>query len=558
MIHPHEHSVLALLANPGRLIFGGWEFGVSWLFTRRWISLLYVAIPCFVLAALWGTALVGHLGDRERLLMSYWERIDEALGADAMEIRSNADADAQTDDSEVNESDSPSSSRSGGERASEQSVAMAGDDSNKISDFSDLLLQRVLQLDKSNLRATYWVARHLGSQGRVGQARWMMRRIASDKTRGFAPAHAWLAQDHIAQFKQGVVPLNDRQLGHDLEHSVNWSGIHPLLLTTYAELLLKSGRVGDSIRIFQAATEREPLLRLQFANFAKSLKNADGTPNPVGVKAFEEIAKKLRDEVKTKVADKTAGGDEVAAIAQLALLEANWRQAIAIAERAMTLGEPSLFVRRTLSDAYLAKYVDTADLTQRKFDLVTLDAALKADGTNQRVTEEVAKLISMGATATPELTAILEEKLASGQANAVTHLFIGNQKMLSDRLQEAVGHFEVAMRLAPASPVVLNNFALALTRFKPNDPEALKHAEQCMELALRVAEPKLRAELYDSLGEIRATAGDSAGAIASFEDSIRLNGQGRTKTRRKLIDAYRVKGMENMAVAQERIIAQGE
>jgi cytochrome c-type biogenesis protein CcmH/NrfG len=114
------------------------------------------------------------------------------------------------------------------------------------------------------------------------------------------------------------------------------------------------------------------------------------------------------------------------------------------------------------------------------------------------------------------------------------------------------------MRLAPASPVVLNNFALASTRLKPKNPEVLQRAEQCMQLALRVAEPKLHSELYDSLGEIRATAGDVAGAIASFEDSIRLNGKGRTKTRRKLIEAYRANGMENMAVAQERIIAQGE
>lgn len=558
MINPHEQSVFALLSNPGRLVFGVWEFGVSWLFTRRWLGLLYVAVPVLGLTVLLVTASFGRLGDREKLLLSYWERIEEELGTDALQIGSNAPAQAKSDNSELNESGVPEEAPAGDEQATDESKQAASDGAKKMSDFSDLLLQRVLQLDTSNLRATYWVARHFGAQGRLGQARWMMRRIASDTTRGFAPAHAWLAQDHIVQFKQGVVALNDRQLGHDLEHSINWSGVHPLLLTTYAELLLKAGRVGDSIRIFQAATEREPMLRLQYANFVKSIKNADGTPNATGAKAFEEIANTLRDEVQTKVADKTAGGDEVAAVAQVALLEKNWRQAIAIAERAMTLGEPSLFVRRTLSDAYLAKYVETADLAKRKFDLVTLDAALKADGTNQRVTEEVAKLLAMGAEATPELTTILEEKLASGQANAVTHLFIGNQKMLSDRMQEAVGHFEVAMRLAPASPVVLNNFALASTRLNPQDPEVLKRAEQCMELALRVAEPILRAELHDSLGEIRATAGDSAGAIASFEDSIRLNGQGRTKTRRKLIEAYRANGLENMAVAQERIIAQGE
>ena len=163
----------------------------------------------------------------------------------------------------------------------------------------------------------------------------------------------------------------------------------------------------------------------------------------------------------------------------------------------------------------------------------------------------------MGEEASPELTAILEEKLASGQANAVTHLFIGNQKMLSDRLQEAVGHFEVAMRLAPMSPVILNNYALASTRYKPNDPEVLKRAEVCMQNALRLSDPKLRAELMDSLGEIRMTAGDVTGAIASFEDSIKLGGKVRTETRRKLIKAYRANGMENMAVAQEREIAQG-
>ncbi len=551
MINPHEQSIFALISNPGRLVFGVWEFGISWLFSRRWSAIAFVLIPLAALLFVVLGAAYGNYRDREQMLLGYWERIEKELGSEALEIgesrpKSSNDGSATNEDQEKNSTEDVKA-----ESATEAK------DTKDLSEFSDLLLQRVLALDTSNLRANYWVARHLGTQGRLGQSRWMMRKIASDKTRGFAPAHAWLAQDHIVQYKQGVVELNENQLRHDLEIATRWSGAHPLLMTTYAELLLKSGKVGDALRVYELAVQREPLLSLQFASFAKSIKNADGTPNAIAMKTFDEVAQRMHNEAKDKIAAKTATGDEVAAIAQLALLGDDWQKAITIAERAFSFGQPTAFVRRTLSDAHLLKYVSTADLSARKFDLVALDAALKADGSNQRVTEEVARLISMGESASPELTAILEEKLASGQANAVTHLFIGNQKMVSDRLQEAVGHFEVAMRLAPTSPVILNNFALATTRFKPNDPEVLKRAEICMQNALRFSDPKLRAELLDSLGEIRMTAGDLAGAIASFEDSIKLGGQVRTSTRRKLIKAYRANGMESMAVAQEREIAQG-
>src|SRR5690606_19852690 len=151
----------------------------------------------------------------------------------------------------------------------------------------------------------------------------------------------------------------------------------------------------------------------------------------------------------------------------------------------------------------LVQYSKTAGQNPK---LELLDLALKADSTNPRVTEEIAKLLALGKKASPELMASLEENLTNGDATAVTHLMVGNRRVMDSKLAEAVGHFEIASRMAPGAPPILNNLALALTRNSPEDPEVLKRAEMLMMRALHVAGPS--AELFDSLGEIRATAGN--------------------------------------------------
>ncbi len=74
-------------------------------------------------------------------------------------------------------------------------LALTGDEA--LSPVASMLLLKILQLEISDVRATYLVGVVMSKQGRLGHARQIMRRVAPIGSIGFPPAHAWLAADRI-------------------------------------------------------------------------------------------------------------------------------------------------------------------------------------------------------------------------------------------------------------------------------------------------------------------------------------------------------------------------
>ncbi len=509
--NPYLHRIYELFGNPGRLILGLWEYFLSWLFSRQWLGMLAFCFPLVGLLCVLTTAAIGRYRSPELLLERYWGLVD---------------ADTRQFDSSSNSPTMP-----------EQDQA--------ISDFSQALLQRIMALDTSNLRATYLVARQLGAKGRYGQARWMMRSIAGEKAKGFPPAHAWLAQDRLTRVGLHS-PADQRLLIHDLEVAATWPNVSPLLNSILADVLVGERRVGEALQILEQTAAREPALWIKLARVALDQQRTQ---------AYEDAAAQVRQRLLPKLEAQEASAEEMAQLAQLLLFEEKLDEAIQLANRACRQDASSEIARRTLSEALRMKFTKTADPDQRKFDLDLLDAAIKADGTNPKVTEEIAKLIAMGQKANLELTQALEDKLAKGEATTLTHILLANRHLLDGKMTEAIGHLEIALRLAPNSPVILNNLALAKVRQSPGDPKTLQIAEAMLTRGLQISGPN--AELYDSLGEIRATAGNHVGAVESLEAAIGVDGN-RPSTRRKLAVEYRAVGLHDMAAIQEQLADQKE
>ncbi|MFM8324237.1 MAG: hypothetical protein ACKN9U_05215, partial [Pirellulaceae bacterium] len=64
------------------------------------------------------------------------------------------------------------------------------------------------------------------------------------------------------------------------------------------------------------------------------------------------------------------------------------------------------------------------------------------------------------------------------------------------------------------------------------------------------------AELLDSRGTILQIAGRHNEAIGSLERALAISPE-RQNTRRKLIESYRVQGLESLAKAQESLLESG-
>ncbi len=501
-------------SSPGRLIFGGWEFFLSWLSSRSWLALVACAPPLVSLIGMLGFSVAGQFTSTQTLLERYMQQVDEEVVTAPRE----------------QSADNP-------DEAAQQLFR-----TETVSPASEMMLRRILQLDISNRRATYLVAAQLAKRERVGQARMMMRSIAPKGVRGFAPAHAWLAAESLSS---GQVQTNqDRKtLMHDLELASSWPDVSSLLLSVYADMLVQDKRISDAITVLEKAAKHDERLWLKLASIARAQRRND---------AFEFAAAKIHENLDTGLKNNTATAADFGTLSRLALLEDDIERCIELADSGLELAPDDALLRRILSEAYRIKYLQTSDVAKREFSLELLDAALKADSSNPAVTEEVAKLMVMGAQATPELLAELENKLTRGQASALTHLLLANRHLVENEFDKAIAHLEIGLRLSPNSPITLNNLAIATARHHPKDREKLARAEQLLVRAIKIAGPE--AELYDSLGEVRMTAGNHVAAIECFEAAINREPE-RVRTRQKLAAAYRQVGLDDMADLQERFIS---
>lgn len=498
------------ISHPLYLMQGTIEYLQAWFSTRRWFAIVAFLPAAFVLvitATLVGSA---FFIDDAKLV----ERYATLAEGEATAISAEP---AEPDDKATLLKDEPVSAK------------------------SEMLLRRVLQIEKSNVRAKYLIAAHLAKSGRQGQARQMMRSIAPQNRSGFAPAHAWLAADRLVK-GQIVDHQQKMTLLHDLEIGCTWNGANPIMRAALSQLLESEGKIGEAIAVLTEAAKSEPELNVRLANLA----HRHGRKQ-----ALERAAGEAKRMLQQRVAAQNALPDDYFALANMFLLEQNAEAALQITSMGLAKYPENPQLKRMASETHRFKYV-TARGNLEKVDtntLAILDAALKADPTNPAVTQEVARIISIGESTTPELNAALEAQLANGQATVMTHLLLGSHFIKSGNIAKAIPHYELALRVAPNSPLILNNLALAIAL---TQPEHLSRADELISQAIALV--KNSAEQYDTQGQIRMLQGDKVGAITSFETAIELENS-RVETRKKLAAAYEAAGMTEMVKAQQREIA---
>jgi tetratricopeptide (TPR) repeat protein len=510
-----QSQLSEILTNPFRTAQGIIEYSLAWFYTRHLSALLGFLPALLIVLPLTGLALYGWSMDRDTLVTRY----------------------AKWSDAELNAGD-----KKADETANPQAHALMQVEG--VSKFGELLLNRLLQLEKSDTRSRFLVAQQIGNRGRRGQARQLMRQIAPERNNGFAPAHAWLAIDRILQG-----PLRDKAsetvLLNDLEVAASWSGTGTRLREILANLLENTGRIGDAIKVLQATAEMDANVWVRVVEVA--LKNGRKQP-------AEDASKKAKAIFTQKMVEQTATEMDFINMARLWALEQNPDEAIKQTLVGLQLLPESRNLRLVLSECYRVKFLTTLKETQEGFqcNMEYLNEALKADPTNPNVSEEVAKLMARGGDVSPTLKLAMEQQLADGKATTMTHLMLATHWLKKSDFARAIPHLEVANRKSPNMPVVLNNLALALVRLSPDN---VNSAKDLIDQAIKYNRP--HAELFDSQGEIRMLAGDYVGAVESLETAIGLDDQ-RLNTRKRLIEAYEKAGLKDMIEIQMQKIREIE
>lgn len=415
----------------------------------------------------------------------------------------------------------------------------------KVSDFAGLLLRRVLQFE-DNDRAMFLVALDLGRRGRIGTARQMMRKIAPLDQVGYSAAHAWLAAERM-QRSLSYADSEREVLLNDLHAATLWKDVTPDLVREYAYSLRNFGRPQEALAAVKQHAEKFP--ELQVTQVALALEAGDE-------REFKDISTTAKMRLKELFESGEATPREHLELAQVLIVMQEFSEAIQVAELGLkknsqqsSSNETELvnrYLRQVLSEALLIRYQRSASATKTgvAVNLQFLDAAAKADPTNPRVIEEIARVVTQGRSATPEMLSALKKNLADGQLSEVGYLIIADSLIANGKSDIAIPHLEMALRRSPNNAIALNNLALCLAQ---KDPKEIPRAIQLIDRALMLAGPN--ATMLDTKGQILLISGDTAGAIICFEDAIRTEGD-KLGTRQLLAESYRKMGMDDLARQQ--------
>jgi len=528
--------------DPVQFVADIWDAFDLWRSTRRWRPILIMIPGILFFLTAFGTITFGMMTRNQTKLAKYAKKADivSPIKSDGLNPNDRKTAKKLTSVTNKLDQNGLTGEDDKGEASDEEKKELAEQEA-KNAEFADLLFRRVLQLEPTNKNARYFVAYQQGIRGNTEQARATMQTLAPADTTSFLPAHAWMAMDLLQQLYVGTkVDMNE--LTHHLSVASEWQGTNAFVLSAYAQKLESEGKVNTAINMLQKAAQRDSGYNLPLS--AMMAKHSQ----PVQAKEAADRAINYYSESFGKKDEKDR--DRIA-VAEVHVQAKKYEEAIKVLQEGLRIRDDRPAVRRALSNVYRLMYSNSRTQTDSGFkvNLGLLNRALSADPTNPGVGEDIAWLQTVGVTADEKMVQSLREQLATGGANAITHLLLGNAFMNKGNIEKAMSHWQLAMGQDPNLVIAMNNLAVGLSMLDPPKiDEALKMIDRAIELS------RGEAEFLDSKGEILQRAGRFSEAIVQYEKAIQRAPM-RVETREKLVKCYENADMRDLADAQMSLIA---
>ena len=406
--------------------------------------------------------------------------------------------------------------------------------------YGSLLYRRAMQAERGNKSSRFVLAMALVRENKIDQAKQQMLALANEGDQGYPPAHAWLALEMLGRSKE----LSDEDrpvLLEHLEQADKWDGCSPELRATYAQLLAEQGEAAKAVSVLERAAKQDPKLRVMLTAMAKQA----GLDDKVA-----EVSGATEEDLEARINTETPNIDDITQLASLMLVKGDTQRCRELVDKGLQLDPGNATMRRLASNSLLIDFRKTVNEKEGgiELNLDLLDAALKADPTNPELSVDLARAINLGVALPQEMNEKLEAYLASGRASGLLHLMFANQKIIKGDIVGSIPHLEIADRLAPKSPVIMNNLALALAM---TDRSQLDKAFGLITEAIKVAGEQI--DLVDTQGQINLIAQRPVEAIACFEKVLAVNPNA-IETRKMLAEAYKLAGMESLAQKQQEVI----
>ncbi len=542
--HKAPGTAMQIHLDPTRWLIAIAGFINDWIFSRQWYKIFLYSIPALLFMVMVAAVFAGSMLDRTKLRNHYidlgteeLQRWQEQLGKPTQPSKSTKNESASSD----------GTNKEGDNNASQASQTQEDkeEDSKRLSSYAEMLFRRAHLLEP-NLETQFVIGTTLWQRGVISSARQTLQKIAPTDSKGYAAAHAILAQICRDEFIKTRQPQLFEEFQHHALHAVDWPHTFPEVLVEEANLLWQQRKTSEALDYLQKAVKHHPEL---YALLVERSRNADQ-------KVLAQAARKDGIEHFQVELEKDPKSESARIqLAQLHVLEPEGDEA---AEALLTEGlnlKKSEVLSRALSEVYRIRFLRMFEKSKgQKVDMTLLERALQVDPNNPEIAQTVAAMMNNGVKANEQLGAELNRVLASGQATMATHALLSEYHLQNGRLNEAKSHLEQVYRAAPMSVKYANNLAYLYARERRMG-EAEKIATQT--LALLQSNKAMREpfidELLDTLGMIYQAQEKTNDAISAYEASLKLNPR-RLETRTRLIALYRKVGNDGVAKAHEEAI----
>jgi tetratricopeptide (TPR) repeat protein len=500
-----------------------------WRTTRRWKSILCV-IPILILSIVIGALVgIGKLSDKGVKVMWYVDRAEKEVKIATGEPVPN---DKSKDGEALRES--PPEKEKEQEPLSEEELKVK-------TDLIDTLFRRVLQLERNNKRALYYIAFQMSRYGKASSARPIMESLAPEKSNGLDMAHAWLASDMIQRALKGE-PINRDVLKNHLKFGTVRENVGPGLLVAYGQLLQQDEQMSEAESIVNRAAKYEPKLLLNQIAYYRD-KGMIGQAKASADSLIELVQANF---------DGEKGDESMVLAAQAYVSTDRIDEAIKLMQTGLTKRPRSPMLRRGMSDACRLKFHATTEATEKnvKVNLELLNVAMVADPTNLAVQQELNYLSKLGVGQTEETMEGLRTQIAMNGTSFAARMIIAQSAHQKGDFETAANQYEVILAELPNMTLVLNNLAMLYAMIEPQKPEeALSMIDRAI-----VVSPNIP-EFFDTRGEVMTRINRKPEAVESFKKALEMNPE-KLKTREKLISLYDELGQEKEAASEREKLEQ--
>ncbi len=520
--------------DPTRWMVSLVGFIVDWMLSREWKRIALNSIPLIFLATVGVLVFVGSRLDKHKLATRYL-----ALGEKEIAGWEQSWAPSLPADSSIGK-------------------ALTADDKEKkeLSRFAEVLFRRV-ELLEPNDRSRFVIAVTMAQRGATSQADKMLSKIAPANRPGYAPAHAWIAQNML---QRPITAENVRLVTHHVKEAVKWDRVPEPLLLVGSELLFSLQDRDGCLSLLKKATEVNP------ANALFLAKRSDEFQNKVlAANSFAQADAHFRQKLEQDASDlKSRMGLVQSLFAQCLNTEKPDSETVTLnlaeAEQVIRAGmqlQTSPELTRGLSEVFRLRYRSSLKQIGDSWsgDLQMLDTAMRTDPSNPKVVEEIAYLARVnGKSPGDELIKKLQQFLAEGKATVVTHAWISELYLLQRNYKQALPYLEQVVSRSPTSAQFLNNLAYVLDEIAPERrEEALLLAKRAVQLGAAQLEPST-ADYYDTLAKVLVGLNRRTEAITALESAIELQ-PGRKDFHQGVVSLYEAAGNQQMA-EQHRLVIQ--